>query len=145
MRSVRCDSVQSVQPINKMEAQYEYGLQKYVSRVLNENDEAKLNKMNGNNGINKLKNEANSRSSSKKTMNTREAQYEVNKYVLQILNQNDDAKLEKMKKNREKSLAKKEVKGEETIVPGDPKSYDLDKVIQEFEQLDVKNKNKKKK
>ena len=106
-----------------MEAQYEYGLQKYVSRVLNENDEAKLDKMNGNNGINKLKNEANSRSSSKKTMNTREAQYEVNKYVLQLLNHSDEAKLEKMKKNRKKSRAKKEVKGEETIVPGDPKLY----------------------
>ena len=128
-----------------MEAQYEYGLQKYVSRVLNENDEAKLDKMNGNNGINKLKNEANSRSSSKKTMNTREAQYEVNKYVLQLLSHSDEAKLEKMKKNRKKSLAKKEVKGEETIVPGDPKLYDVDRVIQELEQLNVKNKNKKKK
>ena len=78
-------------------------------------------------------------------MNTREAQYEVNKYVLQLLNHSDEAKLEKMKKNRKKSLAKKEEKGEETIVPGDPKSYDIEKVIQELEQLDVKNKNKKKK
>ena len=75
----------------------------------------------------------------------RQAQYEANQNFLQILNQNDEAKLEKMKENRKKSLAKKETKGEETIVPGDPKSYDVDKVIQELEQLDVKNKNKKKK
>ena len=75
----------------------------------------------------------------------RQAQYEVNQNFLQFLNQNDEAKLEKMKKNRKKSLAKKEAKGEETIVPGDPKLYDVDKVIQELEQLDVKNKNKKKK